>query len=406
MGSFFQTFIINRSSLDGEFVEKLETSGNVFLPDVVETLRIDWKSEDREKFYPEKWEKCLDRSDQSLREQTGNLENFSTRYGGCKIKVVAINGRWGKGLKVCEVETMKGDSVGDLNCKIKEKCPGFDSMKVASVQNHQITRIFEVRTGHLTKEMFLNQTIIAFQIYGRSYQNYLAVNLFDLGTQSYFGVPFFIKKPMQSFGYDELQHKLKDELSMFLSKKSDRALGKKLDTWWSTRSIPKAVDIDEGRLEGVSFDVHKSVLIAMSEVFEAMLSSSATRESSKNELIIPDIQPRIVEELLKFIYYDNGYAIEANAFEMFVASDKYMLDRLKEFATIAIFKKELPKLRHVLRLASFGSCYNSEEIVKHAIEQILISFPAIIELPEWKSFIIAEPKLALKIFERLSKILF
>ena len=362
--------------------------GNVFSPDVVKTLRIDWKSEDREKFYLGRWGRCLDRSNKSLRNQNSQFVNFFDGGGPCEIQVVVFCNLLKTNLQVHNIELKKGDNIGDLDRKIKEKGRISGRMKVTLVKNHQITRIFEQPTEHLTKTMFLSQTIVAYPLPGLPGQDYFFVNLFDLGTRSFFGIPFLLEKPKESIDYKKLQKELDLELKMsrFLSEKSDRALGKKLDTWWSTQSIPKAVNVDVGRSEGVLFEVHKLVLKARSEAFEAMLSSSTTRESSKNELIIPDIQPRIVKKLIQLIYSDNCDHIEMDdALELFVAADKYMLDGLKSMTTSMICGKELPKLKHVLRLASFGSFYNSEMIVAHAIEQILISFPAVIKLPEWES---------------------
>ena len=398
-------FVINRVSEDGKTVQKLEESGNVFSADIVETLRLDWKPEDREKIYPERWERCLDRSDESLRDQNVTIKVFFSHNRRCRIKVFWCENLFSGKLEVFDVELNKGDDIGKLyekivmesNHKIVRK-----KMKVVSVKSNQCTGIFNLPTKELSEEMFLDSTIVVCHTLDKTSwdRQYLAVNLFDLGTQSFFGVPFLLEKPTESTGYDELRKKLERALSVFLTEKSDRSFGKKLDRWWNTRSNPDVVDVDAGRLNGVSFDVHKLVLIARSEIFEAMLTSAETRESTTNELVIPDIQPRIVKELLQYIYI-NKCNVEANALELFVSADKYFVNGLRLSAFNWIYRRNLPKLRHAIRLAEFGSFYNSEEIVEHAINQILISYPAIIKMPEWETFITKEPMLALRIFKKL-----
>jgi hypothetical protein len=400
-------FVINRVSEDGKTVQNLKESGNIFSPDIVETLRLDWKPEDREKFYVEKWERCLDRSDESMKDQNDATENcFDLFRSVCEVKVAVLNNKWESDLEVFNVELKKGDDINDLSIKIANKSLHLDhsKMMLSTVGDHQCTWIFDSPTEELSKETFRDETIVAYQILrqdGWNRRGFLAVNLFDLGTQEYFGVPVLIEKPTERIGYDELQKKLENVLSKFLTKKSERSFGKKLDRWWSTRSNPDVVDVDAGKVEGVSFDVHKLVLIARSEIFEAMLTSPETRESKTNELVIPDIQPRIVKELLQFIYCDNCDNLKENALELFAAADKYILDRLKTLAFNEICRKRLPKLRHVIRLVEFGIFYNSEKIVEHAIKQILLSYPAIIKMTEWETFITTEPKVAFKLYKKL-----
>jgi hypothetical protein len=302
------------------------------------------------------------------------------------------------------VDLKEGDDIDKLYEKIRMKASRLYSrrMKLTSVKSNQCTEIFNLPTKKLSEEMFLNKTIVVCTTLEEASwsRQYLAVNLFDLGTQSFFGVPFLLEKPAESIGYDQLQKNLEFVLFRFLTEKSDQSFGKKLDSWWSKQSNLDVVDVDAGRLNRVSFDVHKLVLIARSEIFEAMLTSPETRESKTNELVIPDIQPRIVKELLQYIY-SNECNVEANALELFVAADKYFVDGLKWSAFDWICGTNLPKLRHAIRLAEFGNFYNSEEIVEHAIKKILISYPAIIKMAEWETFITKEPKIALRIFKKL-----
>ena len=52
------------------------------------------------------------------------------------------------------------------------------------------------------------------------------------------------------------------------------------------------------------FDVHKPILIGRSEVFAAMLLSSDLAEKREDTLIIRDIKPGALKEMLRFLYTD------------------------------------------------------------------------------------------------------
>ena len=54
----------------------------------------------------------------------------------------------------------------------------------------------------------------------------------------------------------------------------------------------------------VTFAVHKSILTARSEVFEAMLNGSNNLESTTNRLVIKDATPEVLKEFLRFLYTD------------------------------------------------------------------------------------------------------
>lgn len=75
---------------------------------------------------------------------------------------------------------------------------------------------------------------------------------------------------------------------------------------------------------------HKLILMIRSEVFQAMFSSSMC-ESIKNEVRIPDFEPHIIKEMLKFIYTDvtpeKSFLVE-NCTQLLCASLKYQIDGL------------------------------------------------------------------------------
>jgi len=77
-----------------------------------------------------------------------------------------------------------------------------------------------------------------------------------------------------------------------------------------------------------TFNCHKSILASRSPVFKAMFSHNML-ENRNNEVIIKDIQPRVVKGLLEYIYTDNVANMGEFAGELLMASEEYASDALK-----------------------------------------------------------------------------
>lgn len=311
--------------------------------------------------------------------------------------------------EVCDMNMEDILTAQSVCIEIKKRYRWSGQLKVTTVKDNKITKIFE-STERFTNENLQDQTIVVYEVPKSRSGRYMAVNLFDLETETFFGFPFLMEKPTESISYVELHNKL--QLFGFLAQKSERVLGTKLDNWWNGREAQ--LDVDNEELEEVSsepedvsfepnevsFDVHKLVLIARSEVFRAMLTSPTSKESINNQLTITDIQPNIVEKMLQFIYGDNCTDIDFYAIELFMAADKYFLDGLKTLSVDAICRKRLPKLRQALILAAFGEFYNEDDLVESAIDQILPRLTAIVQTEDWKNFSKIHPALAIKILTK------
>ena len=77
-----------------------------------------------------------------------------------------------------------------------------------------------------------------------------------------------------------------------------------------------------------SFDCHKNVLSARSPVLKAMLKADM-KENTSNKLIITDVVPAVIDEMLHFIYTGNvrnGFISEKVASDLLGTADKYQLD--------------------------------------------------------------------------------
>lgn len=79
---------------------------------------------------------------------------------------------------------------------------------------------------------------------------------------------------------------------------------------------------------GERFLVHKNILAARSRVFAAMIERG-TKERNDNTVEIPDVEPEVMRELLRFVYAGKVNNIQTLACELLVAADKYELLGLK-----------------------------------------------------------------------------
>jgi speckle-type POZ protein len=83
-------------------------------------------------------------------------------------------------------------------------------------------------------------------------------------------------------------------------------------------------------VHGREFPAHKYILATRSQVFAAMFNHP-TKEKLTNQIVIEDVEPEVFHQLLRFIYTGRltSETMEAMAAALYIAADKYLLDRLK-----------------------------------------------------------------------------
>ena len=75
---------------------------------------------------------------------------------------------------------------------------------------------------------------------------------------------------------------------------------------------------------------HKLLLEVANEVFYAMVNHGLSEETDRCEVKIPDIEPEIFLELLRFLYCETTNITKENLVELYAAADKYLMEDLKE----------------------------------------------------------------------------
>ena len=84
-----------------------------------------------------------------------------------------------------------------------------------------------------------------------------------------------------------------------------------------------------------TFPAHKSILIGRSHVFATMLKSGDMDEEKRSSLVIKDIKPDALKEMLRFLYTD-----EVNTFTIrqFLSTSIHLMHPLKSHGLPQLFK--------------------------------------------------------------------
>jgi speckle-type POZ protein len=123
-------------------------------------------------------------------------------------------------------------------------------------------------------------------------------------------------------------------------------------------------------IQGRELPAHKSILIARSEVFEAMFEHP-TRENLTNLIVIEDIEPEVFYQLLHFIYTGQVALdkMETMAAGLYIAADKYLLEELKMECGNYLLHHMSPD--NCVLLLLYGDLLNLVETFKEAAKYFL-----------------------------------
>lgn len=147
------------------------------------------------------------------------------------------------------------------------------------------------------------------------------------------------------------------------------------------------------------FQVHKAVLACRSPVFAAMFEHGMT-EARSDRVIIEDIDPEVLREMLKFMYTGSAPSLERMADELLAAADKYQLERLKVMCEQAL----------CLSLTNESACetliladlHSAEHLKQQAIEYVNLHANEVMESDGWKILVKEHPPLLEQVFKALA----
>ncbi|XP_038113274.1 speckle-type POZ protein [Culex quinquefasciatus] len=145
-----------------------------------------------------------------------------------------------------------------------------------------------------------------------------------------------------------------------------------------------------------SFRAHKAILVARSTVFAAMFQHDM-KESQRNEITITDVEPKVFEEVLRFIYTDKVQGLPQLVHELLAAADKYDLARLKVMCEIQLF--EGITAATATKTLLFADLHRAKELKARAIEFLARNLKAV---SNWEEFRRENPDLVAEIMKKVA----
>lgn len=167
---------------------------------------------------------------------------------------------------------------------------------------------------------------------------------------------------------------------------------------------------------GREFKAHKAILAARSPMFRGMFSHDM-KETKYNRVEVTDVDPDVLEEMLRFIYTGKS-TLEQRlqikepkdqkeqekeqhlAIELLQAANKYQLDRLKLICEEALYKTL--SAESVAEILSLADLYNAAQLKNQAIEFISIHATEVIETDGWNRMVRENPHLVAEVFKALA----
>ena len=166
------------------------------------------------------------------------------------------------------------------------------------------------------------------------------------------------------------------------------SLGDNLEKGLPTAQFSDVTLVCDGR----RFDAHKFILSSRSDVFKAMFSHEGTTESTSNEVVIKDLEPEVLEHLLKFIYSDKAESsLPALAGGLLTAADKYNIPRLKAICEETMCENiDVSNAAEVLGLAYL---HEAKILQTVAVNFVTNNMAKVAETPGWKTITESQPKI-------------
>ena len=152
------------------------------------------------------------------------------------------------------------------------------------------------------------------------------------------------------------------------------------------------------------FDAHQLILSIWSPVFRLMFKSKMKEKETKI-IEICDLDPDVVQELLKFMYIGRCCIHEKDpdpqtVADILAAADKYQVDVLKRMCEEKMISILLPT--NSLQILEYADIYRVEELKARAMDLVVINMQTIRISDEWKELAKKRPQLYVDISEALA----
>lgn len=142
-----------------------------------------------------------------------------------------------------------------------------------------------------------------------------------------------------------------------------------------------------GISNSVEIPCHKFMLAKKSDVFDAMFSHNF-QETKSNRVVITDLEPDAVIEMLRYIYTNRVQSLEQVNRSLLAAADKYNIQDLKEICERSLC--DSMTVENVSCLLLFARDRFSENLKRKSIDFITRNVHAVTHSPGWKE-LVCEP---------------
>ncbi|XP_073814361.1 speckle-type POZ protein-like [Musca autumnalis] len=149
--------------------------------------------------------------------------------------------------------------------------------------------------------------------------------------------------------------------------------------------------------DGTEFKAHKALLSARSQVFAAMFRIDM-EESKTSRISIDDIKPKVIEEMLKYMYTAAGDIPKKLAAELFIAANKYSLLDLQTLCEdILIETMDVFTVADILLLADRHA---NERLKTSAVQYITKNIKEVTTTKCWKKLRQTDHELCMDILKK------
>ena len=124
------------------------------------------------------------------------------------------------------------------------------------------------------------------------------------------------------------------------------------------------------------------------------------QEKATNVQVIEGIRPKVMKEVLRFIYTGEVDDIKAIGFELMVAADRFLLPRLKSLAVDSIIGNTFSG--DAVKVAAIGSFFNSVDLVDYGVKEVLVNYTKMVHSPDWEDFVRTQPDLVVLITKKIA----
>ncbi|XP_073838078.1 protein roadkill-like [Musca autumnalis] len=148
---------------------------------------------------------------------------------------------------------------------------------------------------------------------------------------------------------------------------------------------------------GIEFKAHKLILSARSHVFAAMFKHDVFKDKTIR-IQIDDIDAKVIEEMLNYIYYTGKEIHQEIVKDLFCAAQRYALKDLK-----MICEKMLMETMSVSTISDtllFAHHHSNQRLKKNAVTFIIHNIKDVIETSSWKDLQETDAKLGFEVFTK------